>query len=354
MTISKIDPIRDPRWHALVERHPDASIFHTVGWLKALQRTYGFRTAAYTTARAGEDLQDGVVFCDAGSWLTGKRVVSLPFSDHCQPLVNSADTLAEVLSFIHAERVREGQKFAEIRPLRLDSSMLSTTSSIKTAGSYSFHSLDLSGNSADIFRRFHKDCVQRKIRRAEKENLAYRSGRSRSLLKDFYVLQLLTRRHHGLPPQPFAWFSNLVDCLGNQLTIRTASKDGAPVAAIMTTTFRNTVTYKYGCSNRTLNKLGGMPFLFWKTIEEGKASGASDFDLGRSDLENHGLIDFKDRLGASRSSIFYYRDAYVQEKQSAAGSLFNYANHILKKQIVPHLPDRLLMMAGSIMYKHVG
>jgi lipid II:glycine glycyltransferase (peptidoglycan interpeptide bridge formation enzyme) len=173
-------------------------------------------------------------------------------------------------------------------------------------------------------------------------------------LKDFYGLQVLTRRHHGLPPQPFGWFSNLLDCLGDQLTIRTASKDGAPVAAIMTTRFKNTITYKYGCSNPSLNKLGGMPFLFWKTIEEGKASGATNFDLGRSDLDNHGLIDFKDRLGASQSRIVYYRDAHVQDGQSAVGTLVNYANHIIKKQIVPHLPDRLLMMAGNIMYKHVG
>jgi hypothetical protein len=319
-----------------------------------LQRTYGFATVAYTTARAGDDLEDGVVFCDAGSWLTGKRVISLPFSDHCQPLVNSAGTLAEVISFIFAERIRAGQKFAEIRPLCLASSILSTTPSIKTAKSYCFHSLDLSGSSEDIFRKFHKDCIQRKIRRAGKENLAYCSGRSRSLLKDFYGLQVLTRRHHGLPPQPFGWFSNLLDCLGDQLTIRTASKNGAPVAAIITTRFKNTITYKYGCSNPNLNKLGGMPFLFWKTIEEGKASGATNFDLGRSDLENHGLIDFKDRLGASRSRVIYYRDVYVQGERSTAGTLVNYANHIIKKQIVPHLPDRLLMMAGNIMYKHVG
>ena len=353
MTITQIDPIQDPRWQPFVERHPDASVFHSIGWLKALQRTYGFRAVAYTTARAGEDLEDGIVFCDAGSWLTGKRVISLPFSDHCQPLVNSAD-LAEVISFIHADRIRAGQKFVEIRPLRLDSSILCTASSIKTMKSYCFHSLDLSGNSDDIFRNFHKDCVQRKIRRADKENLAYRSGQSRSLLRDFYGLQLLTRRHHGLPPQPFGWFSNLLDCLGNQLTIRTACKDGTPVAAMMTIRFRNTITYKYGCSNPNLNKLGGMPFLFWKTIEEGKQSGATHFDLGRSDLDNYGLIDFKDRLGASRSRIDYYRDAYTHDRGLGAGTLLNYANHILRKQIVPHLPDRLLMMAGNIMYKHVG
>lgn len=123
MTVIEIDPIGDPRWSALVERHPDASIFHTPGWLEALRRTYGFKPIAYTTARAGQDFEDGIVFCNISSWLTGKRTVSLPFSDHGQPLVDKPDRLAEIVSFIHADRVRAGQKFVEIRPLVIHASV---------------------------------------------------------------------------------------------------------------------------------------------------------------------------------------------------------------------------------------
>jgi hypothetical protein len=353
MTVSKIDPIQDPRWHAFVERHPRASIFHSVGWLEALRRTYGFQAVAYTTARAGVELEDGIVFCHANSWLTGKRAISLPFSDHCQPLVDSADTLAEVISFVHAERVRQGQKFAEIRPLHMEPSVLSATPSIQSSRTYCLHTLDLSSKSEDIFKKLHKDCIQRKIRRAEKEKLGYCSDRSLSGLKDFYGLLVITRRYHGLPPQPFRWFTNLLDCLGDQLTIHIASKDGVPVAAIMTLEFNKTVTYKYGCSNPQFNNLGGMPFLFWKAIWEAKAKGASEFDLGRSDLDNRGLIDFKDRLGSTRSTLFYYRDAHTQYNPSRA-SLLNQATHVFQRQILPRLPDQLLIMAGRLMYKHVG
>lgn len=353
MVICKIDPIQDPRWQAFVERHPDASIFHTVGWLTALQRTYGFRTVAYSTARAGEDLRDGLVFCDAGSWLTGKRLISLPFSDHCQPLVNSAEALAEVIAHVHAERVQARQNFAEIRALRIDD-LPGTTSLMQRSKSYCFHTLDLSPQPEHIFKKFHKDCIQRKIRRAEKENLVYRSGRSLSLLQDFYRLQVLTRRRQGLPPQPFKWFSNLLSSLGDQLTIHTVSNDGLPAAAIMTLKLKNTVTYKYGCSIAGLNRLGGMPFLFWQVIREAKANGANKLDLGRSDLENHGLIDFKDRLGATRSVLLYYRDSYVQTANSQTATVLNHANNVLRKQILPRLPQCFLTMAGKLIYKHVG
>jgi len=259
MTISNIDPIQDPRWSALLEKHSDASIFHTVGWLKALQRTYGFHAAVYTSTAASADLEDGIVCCRVHSWLTGNRTVSLPFSDHCQPLVKNDGTFVELLSFLYRERMPG--EFIEIRPVRMQSSIVQATASIQEAKTYCLHRLDISDSRHDIFARFHKDCIQRKIHRAERENLVYHSGRSISLLKDFYGLQVRTRRKHGLPPQPFRWFSNLLDCLGDQLTIHTATKDELPVAAMITIRFKKTVTYKYGCSNPKLNGRGALSFL---------------------------------------------------------------------------------------------
>src|SRR5204862_7134910 len=96
------------------------------------------------------------------------------------------------------------------------------------------HRLNLSPSSDELFRHFHKDCVQRKIRRAEREAVVYREGNSPELLSSFYQLMLRTRRRHQLPPQPLDWFRNLVRCMGDSLKIRVASKDGRPIASIVT------------------------------------------------------------------------------------------------------------------------
>src|SRR5262249_13703289 len=109
-----------------------------------------------------------------------------------------------------------------------------------------------------------------------------------------------------------------------------------------------------GCSNPRFNNLGGMPFLFWKTIQEAKAHGAGEFDLGRSDLDNQGLIDFKDRLGSTRFELFYYRDARPQDKFPRVNTALTQANSIFLRTIVPCLPNRLFTLAGKLMYKHVG
>ena len=93
MSLYSFDPLRDPRWARFVQGHPKASIFHTAGWLRSLQRTYRFVPIAFTTSGPAEELGNALAFCGVRSWLTGDRLVSLPFSDHCDPLVRSDDEL---------------------------------------------------------------------------------------------------------------------------------------------------------------------------------------------------------------------------------------------------------------------
>jgi hypothetical protein len=81
-TMMVIDPLNDIRWTRFVETHPRASLFHSVPWLQALQRTYRYEPLVYTRCPQGQDLTDGIAFCRVESWLTGRRLVSLPFSDH--------------------------------------------------------------------------------------------------------------------------------------------------------------------------------------------------------------------------------------------------------------------------------
>ena len=80
------DPIGDPRWSELLDRHPAASVFHSPGWLNALRQTYGYEPFVVTTS-TGPTLENGLVVCRVKGW-TSRRLVSLPFSDHCDPLVD--------------------------------------------------------------------------------------------------------------------------------------------------------------------------------------------------------------------------------------------------------------------------
>ncbi|MGA8531789.1 MAG: GNAT family N-acetyltransferase [Acidobacteriaceae bacterium] len=343
--VHELDPLSDPRWPALVATHPLASVFHTRAWLSALQATYGYRPLVLTTCSPDAPLTDALVLCEVNSWLTGRRLVSLPFSDHCEPLLTNSATLETLL--LHARnRVEQGSyKRLEIRP---HSAQGEAVHSFQPKGGAVLHRLDLTAPADQLFRSFHKDCIQRKIRRAERENLVYEEGSSEEQLNDFYRLMTMTRRRHGLPPQPLRWFRALISAFGPDLKIRIVRKDGVAVASILTLSHRQTMVYKYGCSDASANKFGGTPMLFWQTIQDAKAHGQNELDMGRSDLEDPGLSVFKEHWGSVPTPLTYWR---YPAKEPGPQSAWKKA---WADKAIAASPDGLLQLAGNVLYRHMG
>ena len=343
----RIEPLQDARWDRFVDAHPRSSVFHSTPWLEALRRTYGYRSVAYTTSPPGNDLRDGVVTCRVASWITGQRLVSLPFSDHCEPLAEGAAD-AQTLVSEAAETVRrDNAGYLEVRAAQ---PLAGAAGLYPSTRSYCFHQVDLRPDLAALFAAFQKSSTQRKIQRAEREGLLYRSGRSPELLDAFQTVFLMTRRRHGVPPQPVAWFRNLIDCFGEALQIRVAFQDERPVAAILTLRHKDTLVYKYGGSDPRFSNLGGTHLLFWRSIEEAKAEGLRRFDLGRTDWDNTGLITFKDRWGAAQSNLVYTRLS-VSPPSIHAGE--GWAGRFARSAI-SRLPGGLFSLAGSRLYRHIG
>ena len=112
---------------------------------------------------------------------------------------------------------------------------------------------------------------------------------------------------------------------------------------------RDTLVYKYGASDAHFHSLGGMPFLFWNAIREAKAAGIRRLDLGRSDSDNAGLMTFKDRLGAERSTLTYLRYPAPADVRVGPSPLVHMA-----KRMIARLPNRVLTAAGRLLYRHVG
>src|SRR2546426_986026 len=362
-----LDPLRDPRWGKFLESHPRASVFHTPAWLEALRRTYGYESVVYTTTPPGIELTNGMVLCRVYSPITGRRVVSLPFSDHCEPLVERSEDLESLIHSLELDSLSERWEYFEVRP---QTALAIPPSRLEPAQAFYLHSLDLTRGIKDIFRRLHKDSVQRKIRRAEREGLTYEEGRSEALLDKFYRLLLRTRRRQHQPPHPRGWYRNVVNCLGDKIKLRIASKAGDPIASIVTLSFKDVLVYKYGCSDERFHNLGGIQLLLWNALQDGERSGAREFDLGRSDCDNSGLITFKDRWGAARSQLNYWRYPARLAAVTAPGWKARTAKRIsphipdsllikawrttMVKEISSHIPDSLLIAVSKLLYKHMG
>jgi CelD/BcsL family acetyltransferase involved in cellulose biosynthesis len=344
--IHVLDPLVDTRWDDLVGRHPEASAFHHRGWLEALSRTYGYKPFALTTTPDGEPLRNGLAVCRVSSWITGTRLVSLPFSDHCQPLLHDPGELPEFVDWLKTDCDRQQGRYVELRPL---SAAQSTEYGLQPASSYWFHELDIRADLDQLYRRLHNNSFRRKLLRAEREHLSYEAGNSQPLVNEFYRLLLTTRKRHQLLPQPRNWFTNLVTCLGDKVQIRLTRKNGVAIAAMLTMQHRACVVYKYGCSDEKFHSLGGMPFLFWRLVKEGKASGVEKIDFGRTDLNNEGLIAFKDRFGTSRRLLTYYR-----HPKTAIRGVTALRDSQVVTQVFSLLPGVVSSIAGRILYRHMG
>ena len=319
-------------------------MFHTRGWLKALQRAYGYQPVAFTESPPGAPLQNAIVFCKVSSWITGKRLVSAPFSDHCDPLVNDGDELARLSSFAAAFAHRGHCRYTEIRP---------RTAVVERpflpASTYWLHQLDLAPGPEAVYAKLHRDCIQRKVRRSEREKLTLEQGNSEKLLRDFYRLHTHTRLRLGLPPQPLAWFEALLEELAEHAAVRVAFFRGKAVASIVTLEFKNTTVYKYGCSDEQHNRLGGAQALMWAAIEEACSKGHTEFDMGRSDLDQTGLVEYKDRWGARKTLLTYYR-----HPGGPAQAGFKPRTTRLAKKVFSKMPAALAPWVGYAIYRHLG
>jgi CelD/BcsL family acetyltransferase involved in cellulose biosynthesis len=346
MQLYALDPLSDRRWDELVASHPKSSAFHQSGWLRALAKTYSYRPVALTSTPPGEPLVDGIVFCEVRSWVTGNRLVSLPFSDHADPLSAGSGAPFEMAEWIRTQSSRQRWKYIEFRPLSAD---VNTGHPVAPSESFWLHTLDLTPSAEQLFQGLHKSCMQRRIRHAERQQLLYEKGSSSELLDEFYRLLTMTRRRFRLLPQPRAWFRNLLACMGQNAQIRIVRKDGKGIAAIFALCHRRTIVYKYGCSDDSFHPLGAMPLLFWKLIEESKSDGAELLDLGRTEFGNEGLVEFKDHFGACRTRLNYFR--YPRNARKAGAFTLNMGG---ARKMLSVLPASLSSTLGRMAYRHIG
>src|SRR3954466_12538490 len=167
--IYRIDPRTDRRWQPFLETQRDASIFHTAAWLEALRRTYGYEPVVYTTTAPGRDLINGIPFCQVSSHLTGQRLVSLPFSDHCQPLADDPEEFDTLIAAVKWDARKYHSRYIEMKPIiPFDTRVMASSGLAKSHDAF-IHRLDLRRRSDEVLRGFHKHCIGRKIARSERE-----------------------------------------------------------------------------------------------------------------------------------------------------------------------------------------
>jgi lipid II:glycine glycyltransferase (peptidoglycan interpeptide bridge formation enzyme) len=169
------------------------------------------------------------------------------------------------------------------------------------------HLLSLSGGRQEILRRLSAGPVARAIHKAQREGVTTEVTTSPADLMTFYRLHLETRRRLGVPVQPKRFLENIWrECIAAGLGFVVVARwQSRAIATGLFLGWNGTLIYKFGASDPHHWHLRPNNLVFWTAIQEGSDRGYRWLDLGRSDLDNQGLREFKRRWGAAEVPLVY-------------------------------------------------
>ena len=340
-----VDPFADPEWDRLLASHSETTVFHTLAWARVLTSSYGYQPFYFRAIDKGK-LAALLPFMEVRSWITGTRGASLPFTDQCPPILPVETSFNEAMDHVIALARSRGWKTVEIRGHGPG------MGNLPASAEYLSHDLDLTEGETSLLSRYRPN-VQRNIRKAEREGITVAEDHTPEGLREFYQLNCLTRREHGLPPQPTRFFEYLHEHilekgLGFLMMARHKKK---PVAGALFLLFDGKAIFKYGASDRRYQEIRANNLIFRDAIRLLCRRGARTLSFGRTGLHHDGLRKFKLSLGTTETRLQYV-------KYDVRSKTYLTANKALRenrwKKMLANLPLSALRIIGNVAYRHVG
>jgi hypothetical protein len=342
--ISVVNPWTDPRWETIRQSAGSSTVFHQKEWARVLHDTYAFSPQYLLGDGDAAAGNAALPLMEIDSWMTGKRGVSLPFTDECEPLSSDAGAFSKLFdAAVNHGRSRQWRSIE----FRGGSKWLSAPPSTSFLG----HHLRLRSDIPAMFNAVSSS-GRRAIRKAEQSGLEVEFSTSLAALKAFYELLRKTRQRHGLPPQPFRFFENIQrNILSAEMgTIVLTRKGATAVAGAVFLHSGPTVIYKYGASDDAFQELRGNNLVMWRAIERYALQGYGTMDFGRTSLGNEGLRRFKLGWGSTEHPIHYYKydlptHRFTSSQDRASG---------WHARAFRMLPRSVSQWIGAALYKHIA
>ncbi len=343
LTSVQVDPCRDSRWLELA-RHRD--LFHAPPWLRVLSTTYGFDLKASLLLEPNGVARAGFVYATVDDFL-GTRIVSLPFSDYCDPLVERGEDWNRLIEGPLATGHR-------IHLRCLHNQLPAGDERFAVTGRGHWHAIDLGGGQDDLWVRLHPS-ARRAIRKAEGSGIRVSVASRDEDLAAFYNLHLRVRKYkYGLLVQPRQFFAELhhefLDPGYGMLLL--AQHEGVTVGGVLFLRWGNRLYYKFNASLPEFLEYRPNDLILWEAIRMAADTGIDYIDLGHTDWDHEGLLRYKEKYATRRSEVTYVRrtpPAVPDHKEREARSLLSGLTEVLTD---PTVPDELSARAGDLIYRY--
>ena len=331
-------------WDFRLSHFPSATFFHSAAWARVMHSTYGYQPVYFTLSECGR-IQSLLPVMEVNSWLTGRRGISLPFTDECAPLCSDAASFHRLSEQATECAAARAWRYWECRGGR------SWFGDVPASTSFYGHRLELQDDESALFARVDSS-VRRAVRKAEQGGLTVEFSQELDAVRIFHRLLGRTRRRHGVPVQPFAFFRNIHrHVLSQNLGWVVLARHGrVPVAGAMFFHFGRDAIYKFGASHEKFQLLRANNLVMWEAIKWYARRGFGSLDFGRTSLGNAGLRRFKLGWGTREHRVEYVRyDVPAGRFVTARDNSTGWHNRWFK--IMPVFLTRLL---GAAFYKHLA
>ena len=342
-SVEFIDPLANDEWDMKITARPDHSVFHRSAWARVLAETYGHRPFYCRVMVSGVEVAL-IPLMEVSSVFTGVRAVSLPFADFCGPLWTKPDHEESTYRELYLLAGKRGWKHVELRGGSI------SVYHARSFQTYEAHELDLSVGIGGL-ERLLRPATRRAIHKAGRSGLIVSTKNSEEALLQFYHLHARTRRRHGLPPQPLAFFWSVYrNLIENGLGFIVLAYFGktAVAGAVFLMSGPNAI-YKFGASE--INHWGLRPnhLVMWTAMQCLVENGSCSLHLGRTSTDNLGLGRFKNSWTCMKSSLSYYRYHVAKMTWMPEG------DHRVESHpfLFGRLPIALNRIAGRIIYPHL-
>ena len=350
--LSIIDPLKDERWDNFVKQHPFGWLCHLSGWKQVLESSFKHIKGHYLVLLNGCEIKAALPLFEVRSWLTGNRLVSIPFATLCDPLISTTEDMTKL--FQGAVNLSKQLGISSIEIKTLSSYPLIQDNQLCVSNFFKHHYLVLDGSLDQIKNNFHRTCVRQRIARASNSNMKVKEVDNEADFHNFYTLYLLTRKRIGLPPQPYIFLKELWKVFSPQkmITVLIVEQKDRPIAGMMLFKFKNRISAEFSVLDETYQHMSPNHLLFWEAIQLAYHEGYKIFDFGRTSPNNETLMDFKRRWGTTIVDLpqFYYPKQVCYNKNGQEQSI----KHKLIQTILKNAPQPILNRIGKVLYGHMG
>jgi CelD/BcsL family acetyltransferase involved in cellulose biosynthesis len=344
-TTTDVDAVTDPLWERLVTAHR-TTVFHSPRWLRVLADTYGFSLRARLLSDETGTPSAGVVYAPVDDFMD-PRLVSLPFSDFCDPVAGDADQWRTLIEDLVAQRRR-----IVLRCLHNDLPLRDDRFAV--VGRALWHAIDVAADEEQMWQGL-PSAARRALRKAQSSGVSVRRASTEADLRAFYELHLRVRKYkYGLLAQPYRFFSSIWEqfLVPGHGVLLLAFVDELVVGGVLFLEWQGVLYYKFNASH--LDHLAARPNdrVLWEGISYARERGLQRVDFGLTDADQDGLVRYKRKYATEEKTITLLRHhppGSPSARDQRARRMLRDLTRVVTDQSVP---DSASEQAGDVLYRY--